>query len=82
MGDKIELSFDLKEILKVNNSKLAKFVINIKSVEEKKEVKIDNEFLKKNNMKSESDLKNKVKENLQNYHLVLIVEIDLLMMDN
>ena len=41
IGDKINLSFDLKEILKEKNKKIADFEIRIKSIEEKKQIKID-----------------------------------------
>lgn len=76
IGDTIQASFDLKEILKEKYKKIAKFEIKIVSIEEKKEIKINKEFLEKNNIKSESELKDKVNTNLKNQYDNLLKEIE------
>ena len=76
INDIINLSFDLKDILKEKNTKIAKFSIEIKSIEEKKEIKINKEFLEKKGFKSEDELKNNVNESLKNQYDNLLKEIE------
>lgn len=75
-GDKIILPFDLKDILKEKNKKIATFEIEIKSIEEQKNIKIDKNFLDKNNFKSEKDFKEKINENLKNHYNNYLKEIE------
>ena len=76
IGDIIKKSFDLKEVLKEKNKKLAQFEIEIISIEEKKEIKINKEFLEKYNFKSENELKEKVNKNFKTQYENLLKEIE------
>ena len=76
VGDKVKASFDLKEILKEDKKKLALFEIEIISIEEKKDIIIDKDYLNKNNLKSENDLVNKVNSNLKERYNKLIKEVE------
>ena len=76
VGDIIKASFDLKEILKEKDKKIVEFEIEIKSIEEKQEIKIDKDFLEKNKLKSEKELKDKVNENFKHQYDHLIKEIE------
>ena len=64
-GDKIKLIFDLKEVLKEKNKLEVEFEIEILSLEEKIKFILDKDFLKKNNLKNEKDLKDKLETNLK-----------------
>ena len=64
VGDKINLKFDLKEALKQKEKKEVEFTIEIISLEHLHEFKITKEFLEKNNLKDEKELKNNLKQNL------------------
>ena len=75
-GDIIKASFDIKEILKEKKIKMAQFEIEIISIEEKKNVKIDKNFLQKNNFKTENELKEKVNNNLKKQYENLLKEIE------
>ena len=57
VGDKINLKFDLKEALKQKEKKEVEFTIEIVSLEHLHEFKITKEFLEKNNLKDEKELK-------------------------
>ena len=63
-GDKIKISFDLKELLKSKNKKEIDFLIEIISIEESVPFKVDEEFLKKIGLQSEKDLKENLNKNL------------------
>ena len=63
-GDKIKISFDLKELLKSKNKKEVEFLIEIISIEESVKFKVDEEFLRKIGVKSEKELKENLKNNL------------------
>ena len=63
-GDKVNLKFDLKEVLKVKNKKEVEFLIEILSLEHSHDFKVTKEFLKKNNLKDEKALKDNLKSNL------------------
>jgi len=67
-GDKIKISFDLKDLLKVKNKKEVEFLIEIVSIEESVPFKVDDEFLKKIGLKSEKELKENVKNNLSSQY--------------
>ena len=64
IGDKLELTFDLKDALKEKNKKDVSFLIEIVALEHVHEFKITKDFLEKNNLKDEKDLKEKLKNNL------------------
>ena len=64
VGDKIKITFDLKDALKQKNKKEVEFLIEIISLEHVHDFKVTKEFLEKNNFKDEKDLKNNIKENL------------------
>ncbi len=64
VGEKINLTFDLKEALKQKEKKEVEFVIEIISLEYLHEFKITKEFLEKNNLKDEKQLKENLKQNL------------------
>jgi len=65
VGDKIKLTFDLKDVLKEKNKKDVEFSIEIISLEHVHEFKLTNEFLEKNNLKDEKELKSNLKKNLE-----------------
>ena len=67
---------DIKEIIKVKSKQLANFEIEIKSIEETKKISINKEFLEKNNLKSESELRDKVNNSLKTHYNNLLKEIE------
>ena len=75
-GDVKKIKFDMKEILKVKSKKLVEFEIEIKSIEEPSEVKIDKEFLQKNNFKSQEDFKNNINNSLKDSYSSYLKEIE------
>ena len=64
IGDKINLTFDLKEILKEKNKKEVKFIVEILSLEGVHEFSVTKKFLEQNNLKDEEHLKENLKNNL------------------
>ena len=64
VGDKINLNFDLKEALKQKEKKEVEFTIEIVSLEHLHEFKITKEFLEKNNLKDENELRDNLEQNL------------------
>jgi len=64
VGDKVNLKFDLKEVLKEKNKKEVEFLIEILSLEDSHEFTITKEFLKKNNLKDEKALNENLNNNL------------------
>ena len=64
-GDKINLIFDIKDILKSKVKKEVEFNIEILSIEHAHEFKVTEDFLKKNNLKNEEDLKKNLQNNLE-----------------
>ena len=64
VGDKINLKFDLKEALKQKEKKEVEFTIEIVSLEYLHEFKITKEFLEKNNLKDEKELRDNLEQNL------------------
>ena len=64
VGDKINLKFDLKEALKQKEKKEVEFTIEIVSLEHLHEFKITKEFLEKNNLKDEKELRDNLEQNL------------------
>ena len=81
VGDKINLKFDLKEVLKQKDKKEVVFLIEIISLEHAHEFKITKEFLEKNNLKDENEFNNNLKNNLIKqyfYHLKQIQKKELM----
>jgi trigger factor len=64
VGDKISLIFDLKDILKTKKKKEVEFLIEILSLEHSHEFTVTKDFLKKNNLENEKQLKENLKNNL------------------
>jgi len=64
VGDKINLKFDLKEALKQKEKKEVEFTIEIVSLEYLHEFEITKEFLEKNNLKDEKELRDNLEQNL------------------
>ena len=75
VGDKINLKFDLKEVLKQKNKKEVVFLIEIISLEQAHEFKITKEFLKKNNLKNEKEFNKNLKNNLINQYSEYLKQI-------
>ena len=65
VGDKIKLKFNLKDILKSKDKKEAEFLIEILSLEHSHEFQITKDFLDKNNLKSEKDLRDNLEKNFK-----------------
>ena len=76
IGDTIKRNFDLKNILKEKNKKIAEFEIKIISKEEKKELEINKDFLNKNNCKTVNELKDKVNSSLKTQYENYLKEIE------
>ena len=64
IGDKIKLKFNLKEILKTKTKKEVEFIIEIVSIEHCHNFEVNEDFLKKNNLKDKKELENNLKLNL------------------
>ena len=64
VGDQIKLTFDLKDILKEKKKKDVEFNIEIISLEHVHEFAITTDFLEKNKLKNENNLKTNIKNNL------------------
>ena len=75
VGDKINLKFDLKEVLKQKDKKEVVFLIEIISLEHAHEFKITKEFLEKNNLKDEKEFNNNLKNNLINQYFEHLKQI-------
>jgi hypothetical protein len=56
-GDKIDIELDISKSLKLNEEKLATFAIEILNIEESVPFDVDKDFLDKNGLKNEDDLK-------------------------
>jgi trigger factor len=64
IGDIINLSFNLKDILKEKNKKEVIFIIEILGLESVHEFSVTKQFLEQNNLKDEEHLKENLKNNL------------------
>jgi len=76
VGEIIKLQFDLKEALKESKEKIVDFEVKINSLEEKTDFKINKDFLSKNNLKSEKELKDKIESQLANQYQHYLDEIE------
>jgi len=63
-GDRTNLELDISKSLKLNEEKLAKFEVVINNIEELVPFVVDKEFLNKNGLNSETDLKNNLEKSL------------------
>ena len=76
IGDKIKLVFDLKKLLKTKDKTDVSFNIEILSIEESAEFKVDDEFLKKIGLKTENELKENLKKNIQSQYDQALKQIE------
>tara|TARA_B100000029_G_scaffold137935_1_gene132843 strand:- start:3094 stop:4524 length:1431 start_codon:yes stop_codon:yes gene_type:complete len=76
VGDNKKLKFNLKEVLKEKEDKNILFNIEILSIEMRKEFKVDKEFLKKNNLKDEKELRKNIDDNIKNQYESYLREIE------
>ncbi len=67
-GDQINLELDISKSLKLNEEKFATFEIQIVNVEELVPFVVDKDFLDKNGLKSEDDLKSNLEKNLKSQY--------------
>ena len=63
--DKIKLKLDISKSLKLDKEKIVEFDIEILAIEESLPFLIDKDFLEKNGLKNEEELKNNLEKNLK-----------------
>ena len=67
-GDKVDIELDISKSLKSNEEKLATFAIEILKIEEPVPFVVDKDFLDKNGLKNEDELKNNLEKNLKSQY--------------
>ena len=67
-GDKIDIELDISKSLKLNEEKLATFAIEILNIEESVPFVVDKDFLDKNGLKNEDELKSNLEKNLKSQY--------------
>ena len=67
-GDRINIELDISKSLKLNEEKLAIFEVKILNIEESAPFVVDKDFLNKNGLKNEDDLKNNLKNNFKSQY--------------
>ena len=67
-GDKNKIKLDISKSLKLDNEKIVEFDIEILNIEESTPFVVDKEFLEKNNLKNEEELKNNLEKNLKSQY--------------
>lgn len=67
-GDKLDIELDISKSLKLNKEKLATFVVEILNIEESVPFVVDKDFLDKNGLKNEDDLKNNLKNSFKSQY--------------
>jgi len=67
-GDKIDIELDISKSLKLNEEKLATFAIEILNIEESVPFVVDKDFLDKNGLKNEDELKNNLENNFKSQY--------------
>ena len=67
-GDKINIELDISKSLKLNEKKLATFLVEILKIEEPVPFVVDKDFLDKNGLKNEDDLKNNLEKSLKSQY--------------
>ena len=75
-GDKIEIELDISKSLKLNEEKLATFAIEILNIEESVPFVVDKDFLDKNGLKNEDDLKNNLENSFKSQYKNGIKQIE------
>jgi len=67
-GDKIDIELDISKSLKLNEEKLATFAIEILNVEESVPFVVDKDFLDKNGLKNENELKSNIENSFKSQY--------------
>jgi trigger factor len=67
-GDKLDIELDISKSLKLNEEKLATFAIEILNIEETVPFVVDKDFLDKNGLKNEDDLKNNLEKSFKSQY--------------
>ena len=67
-GDKIEIELDISKSLKLNEEKLATFAIEILNIEESVPFVVDKDFLDKNGLKNENELKSNLENSFKSQY--------------
>ena len=67
-GDKLDIQLDISKSLKLNEEKLATFVVEILNIEESVPFVVDKDFLEKNGLKNEDELKNNLKNSFKSQY--------------
>ena len=67
-GDKIEIELDISKSLKLNEEKLATFAIEILNIEESVPFVVDKDFLDKNGLKNEGELKSNLENSFKSQY--------------
>jgi len=67
-GDKVDIELDISKSLKLNEEKLATFAIEILNIEEPVPFVVDKDFLDKNGIKNEDELKYNLEKNLKSQY--------------
>tara|TARA_X000000368_G_C23023560_1_gene709140 strand:- start:546 stop:1895 length:1350 start_codon:yes stop_codon:yes gene_type:complete len=67
-GDKINIELDISKTLKLSDEKLAKFEVEILNIEELVPFVVDKDFLEKNGLKSEEELKANLEKNIKSQY--------------
>ncbi len=67
-GDKIDIELDISKTLKLDKEKLATFAIEILNIEESIPFVVDKQFLDKNGLKNEEDLKNNLENRFKSHY--------------
>ena len=75
-NDNVKLSLDISKSLKLNEKKMVTFEIEIVKVEESVPFKIDKEFLDKNGLNNEEDLKNNLEKSFKSQYAKGLSQIE------
>ena len=67
-GDKLNIYLDISKSLKLSEEKMATFEVVIVNIEEPVKFVVDKDFLDKNGLKSEADLKNNLEKSLKSQY--------------
>ena len=67
-GDKLDIELDISKSLKLNEEKFATFLVEILNIEESVPFVVDKDFLDKNGLKNEDDLKNNLKNSFKSQY--------------
>ena len=67
-GDKINIKLDISKSLKLSEEKLATFDIEVLNIEEPIPFEVDKDFLDKNGLKNEDDLKNNLEKSFKSQY--------------